>query len=261
MTALLQGLAPQVQLFMLIATRLSALVLTAPVLNSRVIPTRVKAGLVILVSYVSLPLVAADAATPPTALLPFVLLALKEALVGITFGLIAQFVFAGIQTAGALMDIGAGFAIAQSIDPTTNNSATILGRWYNLVAVAAFLAVGGHQWMMAGVVRSFELAPPMSGIEAGALVSGVLGRADEILLIAVQIGAPVIAALVVTDVTLGIISRSVPQMNVFLVGLPLKIVVALAATAILTPALVGFTNGLFDQMLIDLSAIVRAAGG
>jgi len=246
---------------MLIATRLSAMLVVAPVFNSRVIPARVKAGLVIILSYITLPVVAAEGGSVPDGVVGFATLAVKEALIGFAFGLIAQFLFAAIQTAGALLDVTAGFAIAQALDPTTNTSATILGRWYNMVAVTSFLALGGHQLLVAGVVRSFTLAPPLAHPDMHAVIVGVLSRADDILLVVVEVAAPILGALVITDVTLGVISRSVPQMNVFVVGLPLKIIVALGGSAILLPAMIQMTDGLFGQMFSDMSHIMRAAGG
>lgn len=260
MDALLADLAPQAVLFLLIATRLSAMMAVAPVFGSRSIPVRLKAGLVVLISYIALPLVAAQGGRAPTDVIEVIVLAGKEALIGLAFGLVAQFLFAAVQTAGAFIDINAGFAIAQAIDPTSNSSISILSRWYNLVAIAAFLAMGGHQLLVAGVVRSFALAPPLAHPNMGAVVSGVLSQADDILLVVVQVAAPIIGALLITDVTLGIISRSVPQMNVFIVGLPLKIIVALAGSAILLPAFIVLMNSLTGRMLVDLSDIMRLAG-
>lgn len=261
MDQLLAQLAPQAALFMLIATRLSAMFLVAPIFSSRMLPARVKAGLVIIVSYITLPIVAAEGGTVPEGIIAFATLAVKEALIGFAFGLVAQFMFAAFQTAGAFIDITAGFAISQTFDPTSNVSTSILGRWYSLVATAAFLAIGGHQLLVAGVVRSFTLAPPLANPDLHAVIVGVLDQADDILLVVVQIGAPIIGALLITDITLGVISRSVPQMNVFIVGMPLKIIVALAGSAILLPAMIGLTNSLTNQMFTDLSHIMRAAGG
>ncbi len=261
MDQLLAQIAPQATLFMLIATRLSAMLLVAPVFSSRMIPVRVKAGLIILTSYITLPIVAAEGGRVPQDLIPFAMLAVKEAIIGLAFGLVAQFMFAAFQTAGAFIDVTAGFAISQTFDPNSNTSISILGRWYNLLAIASFLALGGHQLLVGGVVRSFTLAPPLADPNIDAVVVGVLARADDILLIVVQIGAPIIGALLITDVTLGIMSRSVPQMNVFIVGLPLKIIVALAGSAILLPAMISLTNSLTGQMFSDLSNIVRVAGG
>lgn len=245
---------------MLIATRLSAMLMVAPVFSSRTVPARVKAGLVILISYISLPVVAEQGGVVPDNMVAFAVLAVKEMIIGVSFGLVAQFLFAAVQTAGALIDVTAGFAIAQTFDPGSGTSISILGRWYNMIALATFLALGGHQLLVAGVVRSFTLAPPLEDPDLAAVVSGVLAQADDILLVVIQIGAPIIAALVITDVTLGIISRAVPQMNVFIVGLPLKIIVALAGTAILLPAMVTLLEGLSGRMFADMSEIMRAAG-
>ena len=260
MERLLADLAPQATLFVLIATRLSAMMAVAPVFSSRSIPVRVKAGLVILISWISLPLVAEQGGTVPDGLVALAVLIMKEAIIGVAFGLVAQFLFAAVQTAGAFIDVTAGFAISQTLDPTSNANISILGRWYNLIAISSFLALGGHQLLIAGVVRSFTLAPPLSDPDLGAVVAGVLERADDIMLVVVQIGAPIIGALLVTDVTLGVISRSVPQMNIFIVGLPLKIIVALAGSAILLPAFITLTNSLAGQMFSDMSDIMRAAG-
>lgn len=261
MDRLLADLAPQAALFMLIATRLSAMMVVAPVFSSRTVPVRVKAGLVILVSWITLPVVAAEGGVVPDGLVPLAMLAVKEAIIGFAFGLIAQFLFAAVQTAGAFIDVTAGFAVSQTLDPTSGVTTSILGRWYNLIAISAFLAIGGHQLLVAGVVRSFTLAPPLDSPDMGAVVTGVLAQADDIFLVVVQIGAPIIGALLVTDVTLGVISRAVPQMNVFIVGIPLKIIVALAGSAILLPAFIALMNGLTGRMFGDLSAIMRAAGG
>jgi flagellar biosynthesis protein FliR len=261
MDQLLTGLAPNAVLFMLIATRLSAMMVAAPVLSSRTIPMRVKAGLVVLISFVTLPLVAAEGGSVPTSGVAIAGLAVKEAVIGFAFGLVAQMLFAAVQTAGAYVDLGAGFAIAQSFDPASNTTVSVLGRYYNLVAITAFVAMGGVQLLVGGLVRSFFLAPPLAEVNLGAAVAGVLSRADDILLIAVQLSAPLLGALLIADITLGIISRAVPQMNVFIVGLPVKMAVALAGTAILLPAFIIFTNTLGAQMLSDLSSMMRAAGG
>jgi flagellar biosynthetic protein FliR len=184
----------------------------------------------------------------------------KEILIGAAFGLVAQMLFAAVQVAGGLIDINAGFAIASVIDPSSNLNITVLGRYYNLLATAAFLGIGGHQWLVAGIVKSFDLAPVTAMPNSAAIVNGVLARADDIFLVALMIGAPVIVTLFVSDIALGILARAVPQMNVFIVGLPLKIVLALAGTAILLPTTMGFIGDLTGRMLSDLSQMLGAGG-
>jgi len=239
---------------------MSAMFAVAPFFNSRSLPMTVKAGLVVLISYISLPLVSEQAGAVPDGVIAYVLLMGKEIVIGLAFGLVAQMLFAAVQMAGALIDINAGFAIANVIDPTANLNITVLGKFYNLVALSAFLAVGGHQLLVAGVVRSFDLVPPLQMPNMTAIFEGVVARADDILLVALQIGAPILVALFISDIALGIVSRSVPQMNVFIVGLPLKIAVALGGIAILLPTTIAFFGSLTGGMLQDLSDIMRAAG-
>ncbi|MEW6581949.1 MAG: flagellar biosynthetic protein FliR [Actinomycetota bacterium] len=262
MEELLQGLAPQALVFLLIAARLSAMMAVAPFFSARSLPMRAKAGLVVLASYVLLPVVGGQAAlAADVGAVEFGLLVGKEVLIGLAFGLVAQMLFAAVQVAGGLIDISAGFAIASVIDPTSNLNITVLGRYYNLVATASFLAIGGHQWLVAGIADSFRLAPPTDLPDLDAIVSGVIGQADDILLVALMIGAPILVALFVSDIALGILARAVPQMNVFIVGLPLKVVLALAGIAILLPTTMGFVGDLTGRMLSDLNAMLGAAGG
>jgi flagellar biosynthetic protein FliR len=261
MEALLEELAPQSLLFILIASRLSAMMVVAPVFSSRSFPVRAKAAIVILLSYVTLPVVGGSVEIPANlGVVAFALLVGKEILIGAAFGLVAQMLFAAVQVAGGLIDINAGFAIASVIDPASNLNITVLGRYYNLVAMTAFLAIGGHQWLVAGIVESFSLAPVTEMPSTGAIVGGVLAHADDIFLVALMIGAPILVTLFVSDIALGILARAVPQMNVFIVGLPLKIVLALAGTAVLLPTTMGFVGDLTGRMLSDLSQMLGAGG-
>jgi flagellar biosynthetic protein FliR len=259
---ILEALAPQALLFVLIMVRIGAMLATAPPFAGGPIPNRVKAGLAVLLAWVALPLTpgAGQAIVAPHPL-EVVMLAGKELVIGVAFGLIVRMAFAAVTYAGMITDFSAGFALAQAIDPTTGTQVSVLGRWYGLITTAVFLAIGGAQWLAAGIVRSFVLVPPLETPDFSALILGVTRASDDIFLIAIQLAAPLMVALVITDVTLGLMSRAVPQMNVFIVGLPLKIVVALAGTAILLPTMVTYLDTLSGRLIEDLSTVMRAAGG
>lgn len=256
-----QTLQANALLFGLMLVRVTAMFTTAPVLSSRTIPTKIRVGLAVIITLSTLPLVADGTAQVPESTVAYVLLAGKEVLIGILIGFVAQTVFAAVQLAGSYIDMAAGFAIAQTIDPTNNTNLTMLGRVYSLLATAAFIAIGGHLWLIRGVVASFELAPPTELPNLMAMTQGVLVRSDDLFVMSLQIAAPLMAALLITDVALGIMSRAAPQMNVFIVGLPVKVGVALVGSAILLPAFATLLNGLSTQMLEDLSTILQATGG
>lgn len=248
-------------LFGLMLVRVTAMFATAPILSSRSIPTRVRAGLAVIITLATLPMVADGTTQVPDSTVAYVLLAGKEVLIGVLIGFVAQTLFAAVQLAGSYIDTGAGFSIAQTIDPVNNANLTMLGRAYSLMATTAFMAIGGHLWLVKGVVASFTLAPPTELPNIMAMTQGVLVRSDDLFIISLQIAAPLMAALLITDVALGIMSRAAPQMNVFIVGLPVKVGVALVGSAILLPAFATLLNGLSTQMLEDLSTILQATGG
>lgn len=248
-------------LFGLMLMRIGAMFTTAPIIGSRTVPVRVRTGLGVVMALSSMPLVAESAGPVPDQTVTYVVLGAKEVLVGVAIGLIAQMLFAAVQLAGSFIDIGSGFSIAATIDPVNNTNLTVMGRAYNMIATAAFVAVGGHLFLMQAVVASFTLISPTKIPNLGVLVAGVMAKSDDMFVIALQLAAPLMAALIITDVALGIMSRAAPQMNVFVVGMPAKIGLALIGSAVLLPAFLTHLNGVTQQMFSDLSAILRGAGG
>lgn len=260
MTGFLQSLAPQALLFGLILTRLAMMFAVAPVFAGRSVPTRIKAGLAILTTYVALAPVSAISGPVPTDAVAYALLLGKEALIGIAFGLIIQFLFSAVQSAGFLVDSGSGLAVAQVLDPTSNATMAPLGRAYNLIALTVFVIIGGPLWMITGIVRSFSLISPTEMPNLAVIAGGVIENAAAVLAIAIALCAPLMLALLITDIALGIMARAVPQMNVFIVSLPLKIGIGLAGMAILLPPFVAMFDTFVAQALRDLSILMRAAG-
>jgi len=260
MDELLLTLQANALVFGLMLVRIGAMFTVAPVLGSRAVPLRVRAGLGVVVALSALPMVAERTGPLPDSALALAVLGVKELIIGVAIGLIAQMLFAAVQLAGTFVDIGAGFAISTTIDPVNNNNVTVLGRAYTMIATAAFVAVGGHLLLMQAVVSSFVLAPPDRFPRLGVLVQGVLVRSDDLFVIALQLAAPLMAALLITDVALGIMARAAPQMNVFIVGLPVKVGLALVGSAVLLPTFVTFLNGVTQQMFADLSTILVGAG-
>src|SRR5690606_26342303 len=123
-------------LFGLMLVRVTAMFASAPVLNSRAVPVRVRVALAVITTLSALPLVADGTHRIPESTVAYVLLAGKEVLIGVMIGFVAQTVFAAVQLAGSYIDTSAGFAIAQTIDPSSNVNLTMLGRVYSLLATS-----------------------------------------------------------------------------------------------------------------------------
>lgn len=261
MLEVIQTFQANALLFGLILARITAMFAVAPVLSSRAVPVKVRISLAVIVAMTTVTIVADGTMQVPDSTIAYVVLAVKEVAIGVLIGLIAQMLFAAIQLAGSFIDTGAGFAIAQTIDPVNNTNLTMLGRVYSLIATSAFIAIGGHLVLIQGVVASFELAPPNQMPNLMAMTQGILVTSGDMFVISLQVAAPLMAALLITDVALGIMSRAAPQMNVFIVGLPVKVGVALVGTAVLLPTFATLLTGLSNQMLDDLSTILKATGG
>lgn len=260
MDPLFQSLQGDALLFGLMMVRVSALMVTAPVISSRSVPARVKAGVGLALVLSVLPMTAAQTPAVPADGLAYVLLAGKELVIGIAIGLIAQMLFAAVQLAGSFIDISAGFAMAATIDPINNTNLTVLGRTYNMIVTTAFIVIGGHLMVIKGLLASFALIPPTAMPHLEVLTQGVASSSAGLFVIALQLAGPLMAALVISDVALGIMARAAPQMNVFAVGLPFKIGIGLLGSAFLMPAFITHFNAEAENMIETLSAVLTGAG-
>jgi flagellar biosynthetic protein FliR len=226
--------------FMLVVARLSGLFLIAPVFSSPMIPGRIKIMALLVLAATLTPIVAPTAPTVPASVLPLVLSLGTETIIGLAIGFSVAIVFAAIQVGASMIDTSIGFSMANIIDPINNAQGAVLGSFYSMVATLAFLSVNGHHWLLAGFKRSFTVVPPGATPDIEQMLGNVFTTFTQLFAMAFQIAAPVLVSLLLVDVVLGIVSRVVPQMNVFFVGIPLKIGVGLIAVIISLPTFTGF---------------------
>jgi flagellar biosynthetic protein FliR len=227
--------AEQFVVFALMLTRVSVLVLSAPVLGNVRVPNQVKAGLSMVLTLL-LYLTYKGGHTHmdvPTNILELTAAVMGEVFVGLAIGYTAFLLFSGIQMAGQIIDIQVGFGLVNVIDPSGGNQVSILGEFYFIISMLFFLAVDGHHALLKAAGDSFAMLPPGSVSwfqHAGAAGPLLAGFVSKLFIIAFQVAAPSIAVLFLTGLSMGLLSRTLPQMNVFIVGLPLNVVVGLLVT-------------------------------
>ena len=151
--------------------------------------------------------------------------------------------FAAVQTAGGLADIVSGFSFGATVDPINGNPGGVFAELYALIGVMLFIAIGGDAWMLRGLARTFTLIPLTKAPQLGSLANAAELSFASIFTSALEVAAPVILALLITDIAFGMVSQVVPQMNVFAVGFPLKVGVALLVVAASLPFLGGWMQG------------------
>lgn len=239
--------------FALVVVRASTLLLAVPMLGMRTIPPTVKIGLSVLLAVLLTPLVPAVGALTPGA---FILAVAQEVLLGLLLAFAVTLIFGSFQFAGALLGVQFGFSLANIVDPTMNSQETVVGQFYSILAGLIFFTINGHHLVLVGLARSFEAMPPL-GLEltgaAGMTLAGALiDRSGMFFSAALRIAMPIMGALLLTDVAMAVISRSAPQMNVYFVGLPIKIAIGLAAILLALPPAVASFERLFAGIGRDM---------
>lgn len=236
--------APAIVGFVLAVIRAAAWVALVPPFGTRMIPVPVKIGLAAALALPVAPRVAERAPSLETA--PLAGAVLLQVAVGLTLGFLTYLLFAAVQAAGELVDLFGGFTIAQAFDPMTNAQASVFGRFYHLLAVVLLFAIDGHLLLVRGFLSSFDAVdatlPPLS-----ALPETLLRDVALFLTAAVEIAAPLLGALFLAEVALGLLARAAPQMNVFVLGFPVKILVTLVLGGIALPLLPGAVRGLVEH--------------
>jgi len=244
--------------FMVILVRTSALVAAMPVLGSPNLPAVVKAAIALILALVLWPVVDLGGLQAPTTLMGFLPLVVGETLIGVILGLSARLLLTSLQIMGQMAGFQMGFAVANVIDPMSGMQISVLGQFVYLVGILVFLAVGGHHMFIRALADSFTLVPPGSfGLSQG-LFQQMMGLAANMFYLAVRIGAPIIGALLFTSVIMGILAKTVPQMNILIVGFPLKITVGLVMLAATITVLVPVMAKVFKNLGAVLTGLLKA---
>ncbi len=241
--------------FVLAVVRTAAWLTVAPPFNTRMIPAPAKVGLAIALAIPVAPKVAESAPAPEVA--PLVMATLLQIAVGLSLGFVVQIVFAAVQAAGELIDLFAGFTIAATYDPFTNANQAVFGRFYQLLATALLFGTGGHLMLVHGLLDSFAVVP--AGVPDMTATSGELLDALGLFFVsALEIAAPLLGALFLTEVALGLLSKAAPQMNVFTLGFPIKIMLTLLLAGLALPLLPDAVDGLVAAASRSGTAVVGA---
>jgi len=240
--------------FFLVLGRVSPLFVLAPMFSAKQIPAQVR-GVAAVGLAIGLTGLAMHGQTIPTQPMQVAGLMVVQLLVGILFAFAIGALLAAVQTAGGLADIVSGFSFGATVDPINGNPGGVFSELYALIGVMLFIAIGGDAWMLRGIARTFTLVPLTKAPQLGSLVNAVELSFTSIFTSALEVAAPVILTLLITDVAFGMVSRVVPQMNVFSVAFPLKVGVSLIAVAATLPFLGGWLS---DQIYTSVATALHA---
>ncbi|WP_238653779.1 flagellar biosynthetic protein FliR [Paenibacillus piscarius] len=258
----IETLVQSFPVFLLIFCRITAFFVVVPVFSSQSVPTTFKIGLSFFVSMVIFSSGSMNVTVPQD--LGYVLLVMREVLIGLLLGFVAYLMFMTIQTAGSFIDIQIGFGIANVIDPMTGASAPIIGNFKYMIALLLFLSMNGHHYLLDAIVYSYKWVPLDNNLFLkmidGSLSEFLVRTFAQSFMLAFQMSAPLVAALFLTDVGLAFLARTAPQYNVFVIGVPLKIIIGLALLLILMPGMAALFRNLFDIMFESMHNLLGLVG-
>jgi flagellar biosynthetic protein FliR len=237
-----------ISLFLLVLARTGAWVVTAPVLSAKgMSPVGRLAAAFALAVFVT-PLMAGT--TPPADLPGYVTAVLSQVAIGLVLGLLTNLLFAAFEVAGSLADLSGGFSYAQIVDPLSGQPAAAFSRLFTVCFSAIFFVTDAYQVVLGGFVQSFQALPldHLPSLSTG--TAGVLGHAaTRVLLSALEVAAPLLGVLFLTDVALGLAARFVPQANAMALAMPVKTLVALTAAGATLALLPAHAAHLLDPAL------------
>lgn len=247
--------------FLLILARMASFIIVMPIFSYRTIPGNIKIGLAAVLSILIDLTLFKSQAVPLNG--SFVLLIIKEVLVGLTMGFVAGILTYAVQFAGAVIDLQMGFAIANVISPENGATTPLTGQLLYIFQIMFFLGVDAHHMLLNGVMYSFTVVPLNSlaiSFGAGNLAEFLTRLTGQMLLIGMQLAIPIVGCLFLVDIAIGLIARTVPQVNVFAIGLPLKIIVGFLLMIIVFPTFIVLFRFIFDSMTDAFSTYMQLLG-
>ena len=257
MNALLQNLPNYVNVYLFVLVRVTSLFIVSPIFDRRNMPIMIKLGFGLLISFIIIPTIDMNTIKQYDNIFEILTVVLNEFMVGLILGFISYMAFQAIYIAGQIIDMQIGFSMVNTLDPQSNIQMPITATFFNILAMLIFLALNGHHMLISAVFYSYKILPIGSATLGNALVTDVVRMFSDMFVIGFKIAGPIMAAIFITDLALGILSKTVPQMNVFVVGMPIKILIGFVVLIAMLPVFVTIMEVVLDGMYGDLEKVIK----
>lgn len=245
MANIIQLLLDKYEIFLIVFVRTSGIFIVSPFFSSQNMPNTVKAGLTFFISIILTLVLDVDVNSLEINAYQLIV---KELMVGITIGFICYLFFSAFYTMGQIIDMSMGFGMVNVIDPQNRIQVPLMGNFYYILAFLILLGINGHHVIIKALVDSYKFLP-IGSFELNKNVALFLVELlSRIFAIGFMLSTPIIVSIFLVDLILGILVRTIPQMNVFVVGLPLKILAGLIVMIITIPIFNTIVSDLINLM-------------
>lgn len=213
--------------FVVVLARMGGLVTFAPFWSHRAAPAKVRILLALILAFVVTPIVAGNIPAPPTDFLGLAIVIAGELLIGCALGFVGRLVFSALEMAAHVVGFQMGFSLASTIDPATRAQTAALGTIAQMLGLVMFLGINGHHWMLAVMVKSFRTTAPGNFSFTPQLAELFIRLSADAIAVGVSLAAPAIVVLLTVELGLAIAGRAAPQLQIMILGFPIKIMVGL----------------------------------
>jgi len=246
----------KLEVFVLVLFRVLSLIMVIPIFdNQRIIPTY-KILISICIALIMFPIVeTVDFIFPGTIGLMFWVV-LKEIFIGLIIGFTARLVFTSIELAAQFSGIQMGFGASNVVDPMTNQNLLVIAIFKIWLATILFLSLNGHHIFFTALADTFYKIPIGTASLSSGLASAIVDFTSTVFVISIKLAAPITAVMIMTNAILGIVSRFIPQINVFIMSFPLSIGIGLIIFASSVPFIAYMIKGLYELMSFDIARVI-----
>jgi len=225
---------------------MTGLFLITPVFSRNNMPNEFKIGFSFFCSVILINVI--DVETTSFLPVELILFSIKELLVGMVIGYISYLFFSTLYLAGQIIDMQIGFGMVNILDPQSNMQVPIIGNFYYIISILIFLIIDGHHILLEALIKSYDYIPIGQFRFTDNIISQLIRILNHTLIYSFKICGPVLAAILLADVLLGVLAKTMPQMNVFIVGMPLKIFIGIAIIIITLPLFTTILQNIFSNM-------------
>ena len=255
-----QALVNAVALFFLVFLRVTGMFVVSPIFGRQNLPVYYKIGFSF---FITLIIASSTPIVSPAIygnVLEYAYYAVREFIIGASIGFIPYLMFSAIYMAGQMIDMKIGFSMVNVLDPVSNIQIPITANFYFILCMLMFITVNAHHMIILTISRSYEFIP-IGRLNIDENVINTLMRLfSDIFIVGFRIAAPIVFTILLTDVALGAISKAMPQINVFMVGMPLKILVGLVIMIVTMPTMLLILGELFKNIGLETTNFMRGLG-
>ena len=247
----------RIDIVFLVMLRIIGFFIAVPIFGGKHVPSYAKIGISFIMATIVLSAEGSPVVVYDNHIMGYGFLIIKEFMIGITIGFTVYLVFSTVFLAGQLIDFQVGFSMVSVMDPLSEMQVPITGNLYYFMISAILLAVNGHHTILRALFYSYRVLPIGQAVFTEQISRAYIDMVSAYFVIAFKIASPIIGAIFLIDLSLGILARTAPQMNIFVVGLPMKLLMGLLALIVIMPTFSTVADFLFHEMYKNIFTIIK----